>query len=75
MRTERLDVPFFVKSRAELEKSYPKGGTGRHRLEGQVGFLEKGGGLHQMDRMYVTLVLPGHVSGLRVRRFVRCTSK
>ena len=39
MRTERLDIAFFVKSRAELERSYPKGGNARHRLEGQVGQL------------------------------------
>ncbi|KXZ45407.1 hypothetical protein GPECTOR_55g313 [Gonium pectorale] len=34
--TTRLSIPFYVKSVAELERSYPTGSSARHRLERQV---------------------------------------
>ncbi len=48
VKTERLDIPFFVRSKVDLDRDYPQGGTGRQRLEGQVrvqGFIKVRSGL------------------------------
>lgn len=37
MRTQRLDVPFYVKNHYDLDRSYPRGSGARTRLERQVG--------------------------------------
>ena len=35
--TERLDIPFFVKSKYEFERTHPQGTTARFQVERQVG--------------------------------------
>ena len=34
--TQRLSIPFYVKSVPELERAYPAGSSARYRLERQV---------------------------------------